>query len=171
MKKRCCRCKKLKPTSEFHKNRSRPDGLYEACKTCWSKRQKQYVKTARSPEQRKKRAKRSRGYYRKNREKILARLTALYHTRFRGDRLRREYGLSLEKYDELLSQQGGRCAICKHPPSGRTLSVDHDHSTGKVRGLLCNQCNSALGFFNDNEDRLAAALTYLVGVNSHESHP
>jgi hypothetical protein len=53
-------------------------------------------------------------------------------------------GLSVEEYDAMLKAQGGGCAICGNPPKTRRLDVDHDHKTGKVRGLLCHRCNRAL---------------------------
>lgn len=65
----------------------------------------------------------------------------------RRDRtLQRRYGITAEEYDALLSAQGGRCAMCKRPHRGRgRLAVDHDHATGRVRGLLCFHCNTMLG--------------------------
>jgi hypothetical protein len=57
---------------------------------------------------------------------------------------RAELGLSLAEYDALLAAQGGGCAICGNPPKTRRLDVDHDHKSGKVRGLLCHRCNRAL---------------------------
>lgn len=56
--------------------------------------------------------------------------------------LQRRYGISAKQYDELLTAQGGACAICRKPPKVRMLPVDHDHVTGRVRGLLCVSCNS-----------------------------
>lgn len=58
------------------------------------------------------------------------------------------------------NSQGGVCAICECPDKKR-LSVDHDHQTGKIRGLLCANCNLALGNFKDDPDRLAKAIVYL----------
>jgi hypothetical protein len=58
--------------------------------------------------------------------------------------------------------QGGLCDICKNPPKpNRALCVDHDHITGKNRGLLCDYCNSAIGFLKDDTQVLAAAIVYL----------
>jgi len=72
------------------------------------------------------------------------------------------YGITPAQYAELLAKQGGGCAICGDPPtSTRDLSIDHDHTTGKVRGLLCNCCNPGLGYFKDNESRLHRAIAYL----------
>lgn len=64
----------------------------------------------------------------------------------RNKRIKKIYGLTPEQYDEKLRNQGGGCAICLKPyNSGRRLSVDHDHQTGMVRGLLCTSCNTRLG--------------------------
>ncbi len=56
----------------------------------------------------------------------------------------RRYGITLTQYGQLLEFQGGRCAICERPPGQLHLSVDHDHETGAVRGLLCQRCNALL---------------------------
>lgn len=73
----------------------------------------------------------------------------------------RKYGLTLADYDNLSKAQGGACSICWETPTGR-LDVDHDHSTGLVRGLLCGRCNSALGLMKDDPARLTAAIAYLA---------
>ncbi len=69
--------------------------------------------------------------------------------------------LDEEGYNIWLQRQGGVCAICKAKPVGARLAVDHDHKTMRVRGLLCRQCNTALGSFNDDPSRLRAAVAYL----------
>jgi hypothetical protein len=80
----------------------------------------------------------------------------------REKHLRREYGISQASYDDLLRSQGGVCAICHQPESRpQPLSVDHDHATGRVRGLLCDNCNIAIGKMGDEPNRLRAAATYL----------
>ncbi len=79
----------------------------------------------------------------------------------------RKYGITLEQFDELFQAQDGVCAICGKPEwvvqSGklRELSVDHDHRTGKIRGLLCCNCNRALGLLNDDVDLFKRAINYL----------
>ena len=79
----------------------------------------------------------------------------------RRHRLKRDYGLSLKQYDQMLAMQDGRCAICGNPPEGRVLCVDHSHETGKVRGLLCHHCNTALGMCKDDPGLLRKAAEYL----------
>jgi len=74
----------------------------------------------------------------------------------------RIYGLSQIAFDILLNKQGGVCAICKKAEkNGRELSVDHDHVTGKVRGLLCKKCNSVLGYIADDSKIAQAVIDYL----------
>lgn len=80
------------------------------------------------------------------------------------------HGLSIEQYNELLAEQGGRCAICGVVPD-RPFAIDHDHkccpgvhSCGKcVRGLLCNNCNTGIGMMADDPARLRSAANYLEG--------
>jgi hypothetical protein len=70
------------------------------------------------------------------------------------------HGLSPERYQEMVRQQEGRCRICKED---KPLVVDHDHGSGVVRGLLCQNCNRGLGMFRDSSDRLLQAVAYLKG--------
>lgn len=85
-----------------------------------------------------------------------------------SDRFKARYGITLEDYEELCASQGGVCAICSRPPAGqrkdgslKRLHVDHDHRTGRVRGLLCFDCNTALGKFGDGVEMLKRAIAYL----------
>jgi hypothetical protein len=75
-------------------------------------------------------------------------------------RLRRVYGISKDEYEAMLARQGGVCGICKKPPVEPFL-VDHCHTTGKVRKLLCRKCNTVLGFCGDDHRLLTAAAEYL----------
>ena len=81
--------------------------------------------------------------------------------------LRCVFGITSDEYYEILKRQDGVCAICKQPEtrtfkgSVRRLAVDHDHSTGKIRGLLCGACNTGLGLFDDDPEILKTALGYL----------
>lgn len=124
-------------------------------------------------------------YYRKHRDKILAKHKELRQEnpeKFRdwsknwrdnnpdADRARhlmREYGITVEQYNAMEVQQGGVCAICKQPETQERngveyrLAVDHCHKTGKVRGLLCFKCNSAMGSFEKRDVPLANVEKYL----------
>lgn len=76
--------------------------------------------------------------------------------------MKHKYGLSLEEYKAMLTEQGGVCKICKRPDELRShLSVDHCHATGKIRGLLCDRCNTSLGKFRDDPELLRKAADYL----------
>lgn len=80
----------------------------------------------------------------------------------------KQYGITYEEYSVVLALQGGLCAICKGDEIVKRgnkpvrLSVDHDHHTGKVRGLLCQRCNSLLGFAQDDISILRGAIDYLA---------
>lgn len=84
----------------------------------------------------------------------------------RAGHLKRKFNLTVADYDAMVLDQGGVCAICHKPPCGRgkagqRLCVDHSHSSGKVRKLLCLSCNMALGLLEDSPDRLRQAAKYL----------
>ena len=84
---------------------------------------------------------------------------------FQQHHLRKTYGITLEQYDQMLTEQGGGCAICgTTEPKGKNgrFHVDHCHTEGHIRGLLCHACNLGLGHFKDNVKTLAKAIEYLV---------
>jgi hypothetical protein len=118
-----------------------------------------------------------RAWYKKNREKLLARakiyndnnkdkLHAYYKANYekrKNTLFKRKYGITHQEYIAMNTAQGEVCAICKSPCTcGRSLAVDHDHGTGKVRGLLCSRCNRGIGLFMESATHLAAAIDYLV---------
>jgi hypothetical protein len=75
---------------------------------------------------------------------------------------KKKYGITIEQYEKMLAKQNNVCAICDKPCStGRFLAVDHDHTTGAVRALLCQNCNVAIGFLGEDTDRMAKAIEYL----------
>ena len=124
-------------------------------------------------------AARSKRYYFANKEKCVAYRKAYYeaHKRDPGGQLERskakykanpailrlsnlaKYKLSIAEWNEMLIRQSGRCAICLFPM--RSPHIDHDHTTGKVRGLLCSHCNRGLGAFYDSADSLLRAADYV----------
>lgn len=81
--------------------------------------------------------------------------------------LAQKYGITVEDYQRMWDEQNGLCAICQMVESrvqnGKTmwLSVDHDHDTGAVRGLLCQACNAAIGFLNEDTTRMMSAIKYV----------
>ena len=94
-------------------------------------------------------------YRQNNREKV--RISLLKgHLQYR-------YDITLDEYNKLFIQQNGCCVLCgKHQfEMKRRLAVDHNHITGKVRGLLCNKCNNGLGCFNDSAELMFKAINYL----------
>lgn len=133
--KTCMKCKVLKPNLAFQKHTHTKDRLRHECRDCTSKYQK------------------------------------VQRVRYRGATSRRYnlkklFGITTEQYDKMLHEQGGKCAICRTDQSGTErstyLCVDHDHETGKVRGLLCVTCNMGLGMFKDNVGLMAKAIDYLA---------
>jgi len=100
-------------------------------------------------------------HYQKHRERIIAKNVDRRKRYYLGDpekhhkwsrkgRLRREYGITIEIYEEMFAEQNGLCGICSSPPTTVRLDTDHNHDTGEVRGLLCRKCNMAIGLLHDN---------------------
>ncbi len=102
-----------------------------------------------------------RSYRIENKEKI-KKLAQEYKPRRKALWLLR-YGLTVDEYDAQVVQQGNCCAICgKQPKPGKVLVVDHDHKSGKFRGLLCMNCNSGIGNLKDDPELILLALAYMV---------
>lgn len=100
-------------------------------------------------------------YYRKHRERILARnreRRATDKKAFQATKLRFRYGITYEQYEALFKAQRGLCALCGKRPAA---DVDHDHKTHIVRGLLCRACNVGLGLFREDAQLLLKAISYL----------
>lgn len=146
--KRCQKCDELKSVKEFWKNKRRKDGFHNWCKSCGKKQNSTYSKLNRSKLQ---------TYKRKwNRE----------HPEYLRKVNLKKYGLSLEQYDEIFEVQDGVCAICGGiNKDGRRLMVDHNHSDNRVRGLLCSNCNTALGLLGDSVEIFLSAAMYLERTN------
>ena len=85
----------------------------------------------------------------------------------KNSKLKKAYGISLQDYNELLTKQNGKCSICGVDNNGyyrkklRAFAVDHCHTTSKIRGLLCSDCNTGIGLLKDNIDLLNNAIKYL----------
>lgn len=148
----CTICRLRLPFEAFHKSSRSKDGLQTRCRNCyrdwWNERYQS------NPEFR---AKRSEHVGKFHEEKYPSR-----REKQNNAKLFKMYGITREQFDVMSAGQGGVCAICSRPPQGKArLSVDHQHETKRIRGLLCDPCNSALGLFGDDPERLMAAIRYL----------
>ena len=131
----------------------------------------------------------SQRYYRRHRDKLRAKAQAFheanpekrkeigirqrakpdYKDKERNKHYKRKFGITLEQYTEMFKAQSGLCAMCNQPETVNTkgkdipmwLAVDHDHKTGKVRGLLCFRCNTMLEHFDRDIDKINAVLAYI----------
>lgn len=149
--KTCPKCNITKTRDEFYTDPARRDGLRSWCKTCtntasidWQKANPLRVSEIR----------------RKSKRAVRQRHPDKTSKRDRQYNLKSKYGISQYDYDQIWEAQSGLCAICGHTDF-KTLSVDHDHHTGIVRGLLCTNCNQGLGKFKDNPNLLISAVAYL----------
>jgi hypothetical protein len=131
--KHCSGCKQIKPSSAFSPQKQAASNLASLCREC------------------------QRAY---QRQRYAANPAVREDMRFRHKLS--HYGLTREQYEEMIAQQGGVCALCHQlPTAGRGFHVDHDHTTGKVRALLCNGCNIGIGALREDADLLEAAAAYL----------
>ena len=140
--KTCAKCKNSKAYTEFYKRTASTDGYASYCKECDNIRRMKHKKD--NP--------------------------MSTHEANRNRQLLKRYGITLAEYEEMFKQQGCKCGICgvTENYSGHighrkewSFSVDHCHTTGRIRGLLCNDCNRALGLFKDNTKTIQAALLWL----------
>lgn len=169
----CTKCRLELPLNKFSKNKKRNDGLESICKNCKNKYMQKWYKNNKelvSNYNKKYRKINSFELNKKNKEWCDKNVEAIKKYRHEQD-IKFLYGITREQYNQMLEQQNGVCAICGKEEStchGITkkitnLAVDHNHKTGKVRGLLCSYCNKALGGFKDNEEFLIKAIEYLKG--------
>lgn len=140
----CNKCVDWKPLSEFHKDKRRPYGAAMYCKTCTNRITRENHKSRYAPG--------------KPRHKM-------YSRKCKNHQLKRDYGISLEDYEKILSSQGGKCDICKtelcYDKGPNLAHLDHCHSSQAIRGILCVRCNKGLGYLQDSEDIIQGAIRYL----------
>ena len=148
------KCKKCGET-DFYKS--------GGCKNCVKARNNKY--RAEHPEEARARHKK---YHAEHHEEHCAynkKHYAEHREEARAIALMRNYGITIEEYDNMFAAQNGICAICGKPQNGKRLFVDHNHETDKVRGLLCQNCNIALGHMGDDAQLLIKAIDYLMKDN------
>lgn len=145
---KCTKCEITKDASNFRVDKHRYTGHFARCKSCitkiYSEKQKEY--------------------YQKNKNKICIKAKWYRH--------KYELSFSQEDYYRMLSSQNGCCAICKSSVKNinrKFFEIDHNHKTGKVRGLLCALCNKGLGMFRDNITAIKNAASYLEERGSYGS--
>jgi DNA-binding transcriptional MerR regulator len=160
--KTCKKCEKVKPLSDYYKHSTGKDGHTNFCKRCCldgmkerydPKKRAEYVQRyysendhkvkARSKAWREKYPERYRQTLKNYTDEKKAKDPAAYKERARSYALKRKYGITLEQYQQLLEKQNECCAVCERPAKDfpTSLAVDHDHKTGRIRGLLCTHCN------------------------------
>lgn len=142
----CGKCQQTKEDGQFNRDRSRADGLQPVCRECT----RAYWKAEYASNIVKHRARSKQRYWSDPQKEW-------------GKSLKKNYGMTAETYAKMLAHQGGKCAICALPERvvGYRLSVDHCHTTGKVRGLLCKRCNVAIGLLNESASVIQNAAAYL----------
>lgn len=161
----CNKCGVLKPLTDFYYRKD--TGKYRpTCKRC---------KNTLDAEQKKKRREYNKSQWQKNKDKRTKQYREWYDKRYydtdqverRRSHNYKKYGLSSEEYMEMYKKNEGKCYICNQPEiikrkgKVKRLAIDHCHSTGKVRGLLCQNCNRGLGLLKDNIEVLENAIKYL----------
>ena len=151
MKTKVCRkCGKRKSLDEFYKNKSR-NTIETACKVCRLAYMKELGKTEHHKNTRKK--------YKE---------TEAYKISQRKASFKRKYNLSLDQHSKMYVKQNGCCLICKRPVNYEKIHTDHNHISGKIRGLLCRECNLGLGYFFVDEkgtEILSQAVKYIKQQN------
>jgi hypothetical protein len=163
----CNTCGKEGPLSSSYawKNKAK-DQRHTKCKECFSRLMRERISGPGGDALRAQR----RSYHHANKEKRNAQRRGNYDPRRTRDaHLRAKYGISIEEYEAMLEAQGGVCAVCGKAESVvktkagtvSELAVDHNHATGRVRGLLCNKCNLAVGHLETHGDH-AALIAYLT---------
>jgi len=150
--KRCAKCQTAKPVDDFSPDKQHSDGKLSWCRPCVNA----YYRAKRTGN------KEYSQYQMKYRKSTPERQEKWNRSR-RNMAFRTAYGITVEQWEEMKEAQGNKCAICRRPFTGNTkrIQVDHDHTTGQVRDLLCYKCNTLLGQCSDDIDTLQRAIAYL----------
>lgn len=161
--KKCTRCRKQKPLTEFYPHkRGRHRYLRPDCKTC----NKAKVKARFTGSMREAALVKRRAATKARLDRLRQTNPELLRERTRRGTLAKslkQFGLTRAEFDRMCAAQEHRCAICRQPMAAlrSRVNIDHDHATGKIRGLLCNRCNRGLGYLKDSPANLQRAIEYL----------
>jgi|TARA_Y100000296_G_scaffold70264_1_gene84787 hypothetical protein len=154
----CTKCEEEKAAEGYYRHSG--GTLYGECKECHADRASSW---------RSRNKDKWREYSRRSREKLKRALSNEEWVALQKDgNLRHKFNMTLEDYHQLWGKQEGLCAICKNPETAtrkgvlKHLAVDHCHDTGRIRGLLCAKCNTAIRSFGDDTNVIAAAIQYLL---------
>lgn len=174
-KKRCPQCKETKILNfdNFYRSSREKSGFRGICKICQDKQNKAYAK--KHKDRMVKTVMKSRNSS-EERKKNHCRIQEKYRATTKGNRkyldtlMKNKYGISLEEFESIVEEQGGGCAICSKTAEeqGKRLAIDHCHTTNKVRGVLCSNCNFGIGSLKDNLELLAKAYIYLEDIEIRE---
>jgi hypothetical protein len=162
--KHCRICGELKPLEAFYRATGMRDGHRNECKACFQAGQKAKYNSAEA-------VARVKRWQERNPERLAA-YRAEYRNRPERKRAmrdlyyRRNFGITADDVDALLAGQGGKCAICGDEPArAEGWHVDHDHETGRIRGVLCQRCNHGIGLLDEDPARLRVAADYLESAS------
>jgi hypothetical protein len=158
--KQCNKCPTPKDLKEFSKLKKSKDGHHATCKECLnSSRRAKYLS---NPEIRNKAIKHQHEWRKNNPDKV-KKWEKENPEKYLDGQLRRKFGIGFDQYLSMKESQDSRCAICKKHQNefNEMFCVDHDHLTGKIRGLLCRKCNSGIGLLQDSLDIVKSAAEYL----------
>lgn len=145
----CTKCFQPRPLDKFQKDVRYRGGLVHWCKKCLNR--SRYISLKKNNPVK----------FAEKKRKAGAAYRKLHPDQNRANKLRSYFGMTIADYDALLKAQDGKCRICRTPPIKSRLCVDHCHVTGKVRGLLCRRCNSAIGLFQESAQIVREAAKYL----------
>ena len=156
--KTCKKCLQTKPVEKFYIRKDNGN-LSGACRQCLNEKQNEWRRN--NPEARRATERKTAAKNRIRRNEQARQRSKDHPEKKLNCRLKREYGINLSILESIKEYQSYKCAICNKDLLGKNLHIDHDHETGKIRGLLCSQCNVGIGMLNDNPILLRDAARYL----------